>query len=148
MPRPRIQVYDRQSVCAISSLFVETLKRAGVAVLEEIERAGLARVSPPDSVEVSLISDREISLVHAQFMDNPDPTDVITFPYGSEGEILISAETALRQAKELNSQLEQEITLYLVHGILHLVGYEDGTESSRNEMDALQERLLADLSGV
>tara|TARA_B100001113_G_C20795729_1_gene486000 strand:+ start:98 stop:472 length:375 start_codon:yes stop_codon:yes gene_type:complete len=124
------------------------LKRAGVAVLEEIERAGLARVSPPDSVEVSLISDREISLVHAQFMDNPDPTDVITFPYGSEGEILISAETALRQAKELNSQLEQEITLYLVHGILHLVGYEDGTESSRNEMDALQERLLADLSGV
>ena len=148
MPRPRIQVYDRQSACSISSLFVETLKRAGVAVLEEIERAGLARVSPPDSVEVSLISDREISLVHAQFMDNPDPTDVITFPYGSEGEILISAETALRQAKELNSQLEQEITLYLVHGILHLVGYEDGTESSRNEMDALQERLLADLSGV
>ena len=148
MPGPKIQVYDRQSVCSISSLFVETLKRAGVAVLEEIERAGLARVNPPDSVEVSLISDREISLVHAQFMDNPDPTDVITFPYGSEGEILISAETALRQAKELNSQLEQEITLYLVHGILHLVGYEDGTESCRNEMDALQERLLADLSGV
>ncbi len=148
MPRPRVQVYDRQKICLLSTLFVETLMRAGVAVLEEIGKAGLARVTPPDSVEVSLISDSEISLVHAQFMDNPDPTDVITFPYGSEGEVLISVETAQRQAKELNSSLEREVTLYLVHGILHLVGYEDGTESSRDEMDTLQEHLLAGLPGV
>ena len=148
MPRPRVQVHNRQIICPISGVFVESLMRAGDAVLEEITKAGLARVSPPESVEVSLIGDKEISIVHAQFMDNPEPTDVITFPYGPEGEILISVETAQRQAEEFNSPLEREITLYLVHGILHLAGYEDGTKSSRDEMDALQESLLAGLPGV
>ena len=148
MPRPRVQVHNRQIVCPMSDTFVESLMRAGDAVIEEVTKEGLARVSPPESVVVSLIGDKEISLVHAQFMDNPEPTDVITFPYGAEGEILISVETAQRQAEEFNSPLKREITLYLVHGILHLVGYEDDTKSSRDEMDALQERLLAALPGV
>ena len=69
MPRPRVQVYNRQIICPISGVFVESLMRTGVAVLEEVTKAGLARVSPPESVEVSLIGDKEISLVHAQFMD-------------------------------------------------------------------------------
>ncbi len=145
MPRPRVKVHDRQAVCSISTAFVSTLEDAGKAVLEEIAKKGLARVNLPESVEVSLISDEEISRVHAQFMDNPHPTDVITFPYGEEGEILISVETAQRQAEEFDSPLEREITLYLVHGLLHLVGYEDATPSSRDEMDALQEGLLAEL---
>ena len=148
MPRPRVQVHDRQAVCSIPIAFVSNLQDAGRAVLEEIAKKGLARVNPPESVEVSLIGDEEISRVHAQFMDNPHPTDVITFPYGQEGEILISVETAQRQAEEFDSPLEREITLYLVHGILHLAGYEDGTKSSRDEMDALQESLLAGLPGV
>ena len=70
---------------------------------------------------------------------------MITFPYGQEGEILISVETAQRQAEEFDSPLEREITLYLVHGLLHLAGYEDATPSSRDEMNALQEELLAEL---
>ena len=148
MPRPRVQVHDRQAVCSIPIAFVSNLQDAGRAVLEEIAKKGLARVNPPESVEVSLIGDEEISRVHAQFMDNPHPTDVITFPYGQEGEILISVETAQRQAEEFDSPLEREITLYLVHGLLHLAGYEDGTKSSRDEMDALQESLLAGLPGV
>ena len=148
MPRPRVQVHDRQAVCSIPIAFVSNLQDAGRAVLEEIAKKGLARVNPPESVEVSLIGDEEISRVHAQFMDNPHPTDVITFPYGQEGEILISVETSQRQAEEFDSPLEREITLYLVHGILHLAGYEDGTKSSRDEMDALQESLLAGLPGV
>lgn len=145
MPRPRVLVHDRQVVCSISSSFVGRLQDGGKAVLEKITKEGLARVDPPESVEVSLTGDEEISRVHAQFMDNPEPTDVITFPYGGDGEILISVETAQRQAEEFNSSLEREITLYLIHGLLHLVGYEDATTSSRDEMDVLQERLLAGL---
>jgi len=106
-----------------------------------------ARVKLPGLVSVSLIDDSEMQRVHTQFMDNPDPTDVITFPYGEEGEILISVETATRKAAELEVSFEREITLYLVHGLLHLAGYEDATQEARMEMEGLQESLLNELLG-
>ena len=67
--------------------------------------------------------------------------------FGPRGRSLrsLQAMAIQRQAEEFDSPLEREITLYLVHGLLHLVGYEDATPSSRDEMDALQEGLLAEL---
>ena len=107
-----------------------------------------ARVKLPGLVNVSLIDDPEMQRVHAQFMDNPNPTDVITFPYGEEGEILISVETATRKAGELGLSFEREIALYLVHGLLHLAGYEDTAEEARVEMEGLQDSLLNELLGA
>ena len=144
-PARQVLVYNRQSKFEVSADFVELLENLGETAHEILEERYLARVRMPGSVQVSLVDDWEISRVHAQLMDNPDPTDVITFPYGDEGEVLISLETAERQAGQFESTFDREIALYLVHGLLHLAGYDDSSEAARGEMEELQEALVTEL---
>ena len=92
-----------------------------------------------DSVEISIIDDKQIAKVHGEFMDDPSPTDVITFDYG---EILVSAETALSNSEEMQVSLENEVLLYIIHGMLHLGGYLDDSSAGFNEMKSLQEMIL------
>lgn len=92
-----------------------------------------------ETVEISIIDDKQIAKVHGEFMDDPSPTDVITFDYG---EILVSAETALSNSEELQVSLENEILLYIIHGMLHLGGYLDGSRAEFKEMKSLQEMIL------
>ena len=113
-----------------------------VAVMDALGREGLTRRELPHALEVSLVDDATIADIHQDFMKIPGPTDVITFPYGELGEIFIGVETARRQAREFGRTLPQEISLYLIHGILHLAGYDDQTDDGASEMDALQEDLL------
>jgi len=94
------------------------------------------------TIEVALVDDAKIDQVHRDFMDIEGATDVITFHHG---EIVISAETALRQAAEYHEPPGREILRYLVHGLLHLAGHEDHDESSRAEMEAAQEAIVARL---
>ena len=123
---------------------LERLTSAGQSVLDwcesEIE-PGPGECSLPELtiVEVSLVSDEKIAEVHASFMDDPSVTDVITFHHG---EILISLDTALRVAGELEQLPLRETCLYLVHGLLHLHGYRDGEESERRCMHELQDGIL------
>ena len=90
-------------------------------------------------IEVTLVSDAEIAAVHGEFLDDPTPTDVITFHHG---EILISLETATRQAAQHGLSVAHETALYLVHGLLHLAGWDDHDPDSAAAMASLQERLL------
>lgn len=89
-------------------------------------------------LEVAVVSDRVIDRVHRQFMDIAGATDVITFEHG---EIVISAETARTQAAEFGHSVEVEIALYLVHGLLHLNGFEDASASGAARMRKAQDRL-------
>ena len=91
------------------------------------------------SVEISIVSDEAIANVHADFMDDPTPTDVITFHHG---EILVSADTARRTAPEHGLQPSEETLLYMIHGLLHLNGHVDQSESERGEMHRIQEDIL------
>ena len=61
------------------------------------------------------------------------------------GEIIISVETGTRQAEEHGEPVERELLRYLVHGLLHLAGHEDGEEEARAKMVAEQERIVARL---
>lgn len=92
-------------------------------------------------IEVTLLSDPEIALVHAEFLADPTPTDVITFEHG---EILISVETAAHQARDHghNQPVAREITLYLIHGLLHLAGWDDHDPAEAAAMAIEQERIL------
>ena len=107
-----------------------------LCVRESKESAPLKEL---DSVEISIIDDKQIAKVHGEFMNDPSPTDVITFDYG---EILVSAETALSNSEELQVSLENEILLYIIHGMLHLGGYLDGSRADFKEMKSLQEMIL------
>ena len=94
-------------------------------------------------VNVILVSDKRIARIHRQFMNERDPTDVITFQHG---EIVISVETARRQARQYVTTVEHELRLYIVHGLLHLHGFDDKTTAGAAEMKREQERLVRSLS--
>jgi probable rRNA maturation factor len=99
----------------------------------------VARNMIPEEILVVLVSDRKISAIHEQFMGIAGATDVITFQHG---EILISVETAARQAIEYESGLLPELRVYIAHGLLHLAGYDDHSEDGFREMAKLQNELV------
>ena len=91
-------------------------------------------------IGVLFVSDRRMAALHQQFMNIAGPTDVLTFQHG---EIFISVDTALANAKRFRTSLLHELQLYLVHGLFHLHGYDDTTPSQAKRMQAAQARLLA-----
>ena len=76
--------------------------------------------------------------MHRRFLHIEGPTDVITFQHG---EIFIGVETARRQARVFRTSLQHELHLYLVHGLLHLRGFDDKDSSSARVMRLIQEKI-------
>ena len=97
-------------------------------------------------LSIVFVDDPAIARVHEDFMSDPSPTDVITFPadpeMGSAGEIVISVDHARSRATELDLPFSRELTLYLIHGWLHLAGYDDRTEAECEAMRAAENRAL------
>lgn len=141
----KVTVRNGQTALALSENHLHELARVTDRTVDLLAARYLDRVKLPVSISITLIDDEAIAAVHGQFMDDPTPTDVITFPYGAEGEILISVETAARQAQEFGVSFVREVVLYAVHGALHLGGYKDHTPESQAEMNQLQEQFVAEL---
>jgi probable rRNA maturation factor len=96
----------------------------------------------PKVVSVAFVTDRRIAEIHRDFMSVDGPTDVITFQHG---EIVISVETAARQAEKFSSSFVRELRLYFVHGLLHLAGWDDLTSDGFRKMGDAQERIVRDV---
>lgn len=77
--------------------------------------------------------------VHRAFLGIPGATDVITFPYG---EIVVCADVAAERAPEFGKSIEDEIALYVIHGLLHLAGHDDIDVGDARRMHRAQERIL------
>ena len=102
-----------------------------------------------DELSVDFVTEATICELHERFLQNPEPTDVITFPATEEdeekvGEICISVDEALKYAHI--QSLEKELTLYLVHGWLHLAGFDDLEEADRCIMRQKEQEVLRYLS--
>jgi len=141
-----IQVYNRQRKVGIDMAWVRRFAEMGLAeCLQGEVEMGLEGVG---EIEVSLVSDRVIARVHRRFMKVPGATDVITFEHG---EIVVSAETAARYAREHGGRVETEVGLYIIHGILHLNGYDDLEEPAATRMRERQaeitERVMRSMRG-
>lgn len=82
--------------------------------------------------------------LHARYLGDPAPTDVITFPgdpeLGAAGEICICAEVARTYAKKHGRDFARELTLYLLHGYLHLAGFDDRDARARARMRRAERR--------
>lgn len=98
-----------------------------------------------DEVAVHFVGTQKICALHAQFFDDPSPTDCISFPiddpstfgYRVLGEVFICPETGFRflpKDQRHTEKLYEELTLYLVHGLLHLLGYDDIDPGDREVM--------------
>ena len=138
-----ITLYNRQR--KVSFLLKELRRFAPMALEKALAHPALANSAAPlpelEEVEVTFVSDARIDQVHRQFMAIPGATDVITFAHG---EIVISAETAQANAKLYGRTLEEELALYIVHGLLHLNGWEDNTPKDAAGMHRVQEKILAE----
>jgi probable rRNA maturation factor len=94
------------------------------------------------SATIAFVSDKNIRKLNQQFRNVDRPTDVLSFPADEEtnlGDIAISVETAAAQAKENGLTFEAEIAQLILHGLLHLSGYDHETDSG--EMNRLELRL-------
>lgn len=136
---PKLRIYNRQKAHAIPLPWLRAVGKAALPGCFAAIKSPEAPLPSLPEIEVSLVSDEEIARVHGDFLDDPTPTDVITFHHG---EILISADTALRQGSEHGQSLEHETALYLVHGLMHLAGWDDHDEAEAAEMAQRQEAVL------
>lgn len=137
--KPRLSFYNRQRrQRSFLKLWRKIAERALPHCLEAAKELD-APLKQLEEVEVTFVSDRAIARVHADFLDDPTPTDVITFHHG---EILISLDTAARQSAEYGQPYEHEAALYIIHGLLHLGGWDDHDPAEAAEMKNLQERIL------
>ncbi len=102
------------------------------------------------AVSVSLVDDFRIQELNRDWRGKDKPTDVLSWPLweideplGEElGDVVISVDTARRQATARGWDLDDELALLLVHGVLHLLGHEDDTEAGSNVMRGLEARIL------
>jgi probable rRNA maturation factor len=101
-------------------------------------------------IGVAVVDDSTIAELHQRYLDDPDPTDVLSFvlersPNYLEGEIVVSADTAAASAPDYNWMADEELLLYVIHGALHLVGYDDTAPKKRAEMREKEREYLARL---
>lgn len=93
---------------------------------------------PEGELSIVFMSDEMLAKLHEQFLDDPTPTDVITFLGDSDmdfaGEICVSVDRAVEECQKHNNSLAEEVSLYLVHGWLHLAGLDDIREQDREVM--------------
>ena len=123
------------------------LKKIAAAILTGLEK-GEAELS------VALVGDQEMRPLNARYRKKNKTTDVLSFPADPSmplkaallGDVIISVEQARRQAKERKISLKMEMVTLLIHGILHLLGYDH--ERSRRQakiMASLEQKLLSHL---
>ena len=97
-------------------------------------------------LSIVYLNDAEIAKLNERDLHHEGPTDVLAYPLEkTEGEIYVSAETALREATERNIEPEGELILYTIHGTLHLLGYDDLTDEEFKEMHSIEKKVLLEL---
>ncbi|MCL6547836.1 MAG: rRNA maturation RNase YbeY [Alicyclobacillus sp.] len=130
----------------------------GEAFVRRVLEAAAVHLGEWGEVSVSLVGDEEIHQLNREYRGVDRPTDVLSFPLleGEEdpepmvpgqprllGDIVVSVPTAVRQADAYGHSLQRELGFLLVHGFLHLLGFDHADEASEREMFALQEQVLA-----
>jgi probable rRNA maturation factor len=109
-----------------------------------VEDAGITDAQ----VSVAVVDDPTIAELHERFLNDPEPTDVLSFvlersPKAMEGEVVVSEDTAQRVASRYRCTAEDELMRYVIHGTLHLVGYDDTTPHKRAVMRKRERQYLS-----
>lgn len=107
---------------------------------------------PPGELSIVFLTDKDLAKLHADFLDDPSSTDVITFEgdrqLGTAGEICVSADTAATYARAHGHPFSTELTLYLVHGWLHLAGHDDLRPEKKRAMRRAEARAMRVLASA
>jgi probable rRNA maturation factor len=97
-------------------------------------------------IGLAFVGDSKMHELNKRFLAHDYPTDVLTFPMGRgktlEGEIVVSTDYAARECVQYDWPPEMETSLYVVHGLLHLCGYDDADDAGADRMEVRQKELL------
>lgn len=101
---------------------------------------------PGGELSLAFLTDPALARIHADFLSDPTLTDVITFEgnaaLASAGEICVSVDTASNYSRMHDRDFSEELTLYVVHGWLHLSGYDDLQPAKKRQMRAAEKRAM------
>lgn len=107
-----------------------------------------------DEVCIHFLTNRAMCQLHDEYFDDPSPTDCMSFPLDDEspedfkmmGDIFVCPKTAIEySSKNQETTTNQEVTLYIVHGLLHLMGYDDMNSKDRAKMRKAEKRHMDNL---
>jgi rRNA maturation RNase YbeY len=132
----KVAVSNRQRRLKINaSLLARIVERALEFVHDDRAELGIV-----------LVDDDSIAKLNAQYHNTQGPTDVLSFDYGEgQGELIISMDHVIAQARRFRSTPSRELVLYVVHGILHLHGHNDLTPPQRRRMRIAEQRMMSHL---
>lgn len=139
---PRLRLDRRALVRAVHTLDAE-FRKSKIGRLDS-----KIPFCPPGELSLVFLTDSDLAELHATFLDDPTVTDVITFEgnpdHGVAGEICISVDAALRQLgpRPSAAAFSDELLLYVVHGWLHLAGYDDLEPAKKRIMRRAEARAL------
>lgn len=124
--------------------------RAQVDWLADKARAALSVMGVSGALSVRIVDDAEMSAAHLEYADIEGTTDVLTFDLGTEGavletDILACLDEATRQSERRGHTVQQELLLYIIHGVLHCLGYDDHDEAEYARMHAEEDRIMVAL---
>jgi probable rRNA maturation factor len=129
-------VADEQAVLSIDRRWFKDL------VPFVLEKEGVTNAK----IGLAFVDDARMHELNKRYLAHDYPTDVLTFPMGRgktlEGEIVVSTEYAARECAQYDWPAEMETSLYVVHGLLHLCGYDDADDSGADRMEVRQKDLL------
>ena len=102
------------------------------------------------SLEINIVSSETMLGINKKYLNHNYNTDIITFDYSSErnnldGEIFISVDDALENSKKYHVSLNNEILRLVIHGILHMIGYDDVASAKRKKMKTVEDVLMKKL---
>tara|TARA_B100000959_G_C14909785_1_gene594607 strand:- start:531 stop:974 length:444 start_codon:yes stop_codon:yes gene_type:complete len=118
--------------------------------IKQVVKEVLGKNSDSAKLSFAFVDNKEIKRLNQKYFDSNEVTDVIAFPLNNHkntlnGEIVVSVETAVDTAVKENVDIEGEIILYVVHGILHLLGYSDVNEDDAMIMHEKESSILKTL---
>jgi probable rRNA maturation factor len=135
-----VTVRDAQRKVQVNRTALQQFATRALQLVLATRSPAASVLSSLKEVAVILVSDRRIAELHQQFMNIAGPTDVITFQHG---EIFISTETAAQNAQQFSTSTAAELQLYIVHGLLHLHGFDDKSAAKSRAMEREQQRIAA-----
>jgi len=136
----RIEIANHQKLLPLDRKAIRSLCRQVLA--DHGREAG---------VSICVVDDAEIRRLNARYLGRDEPTDVLAFPLeddfatGDEpllGEVVVSAERAIAEARRRNLPPHSELALYVAHGLLHLLGYDDHDAAERRRMRGAERAAL------
>lgn len=120
--------------------------------MRDISHAVLDGESMRDyEISLAFVDNPTIHRLNKQYLDHDEPTDVLSFPYSAanakklEGELIIGVEVASEQAGERGHDVQAELALYVIHGLLHLCGYDDKSPADEKAMRERERHYLTQL---